>query len=164
MVLFLRSHLIGGFLLAGIAFIPAVALACGDSEAGASCSENATADDARWMLQRVVAEIKKDEPKALSEFTRGSDGYRTTDLYVFCIGSDGHIDAHPNPQLMGQDARTLQDQTGKRFAAEMLNVAKDGQVSEVKYLYPKPDSTIAVPKTSFVTRVNDQVCGVGFYE
>ncbi len=46
----------------------------------------------------------------------------------------------------------------------MLDVAKEGAISEVHYLFPRPGSTTPVPKTSFVTRVKDQVCGVGYYE
>ncbi len=106
--------------------LPGPAAACGDSEAGTSCSESATADDARWMLKRVVAEVQKDEPKALDEFIHGRNGFRTMDLYVFCMGNDGHLDAHPDPKLMGQDARSLEDQSGKHFGAEMLDVAKEG--------------------------------------
>jgi signal transduction histidine kinase len=116
------------------------------------------------MLKRVVAEVQKDEPKALDEFIHGRNGFRTMDLYVFCMGNDGHLDAHPDPKLMGQDARSLEDQSGKHFGAEMLDVAKEGQVSEVKYLFPKPGSAVPSPKTSFVTRVRDQVCGVGYYD
>jgi hypothetical protein len=41
----------------------------------------------------------------------------------------------------------------------------EGQISEVGYLFPKPgpDKT-PVPKVSFVTRVGDIYCGVGYYK
>ena len=45
----------------------------------------------------------------------------------------------------------------------MLDVAREGSVSEIRYLFPRPGSTVPVPKVSFVTRVGDQVCGVGYY-
>lgn len=156
----------GAILIAPLlAFLPVRAHACGDGEAGESCSgASGTTDDARWMLKRVVAEVQRDEPKALDEFAHGIRGFRTMDLYVFCIGPDGRMDAHPDPALMGQDARALADPTGKHFAAEMLDSAKEGQITEVRYLFPRPDSKIPVPKTSFVTRVKDQVCGVGYYD
>ncbi len=116
------------------------------------------------MLKRVVAEVTKDKLKALEEFSHGRNGFRTMDLYVFCIGDNGHIDAHPDQKLMGQDARALVDPNGKHFGAEMLDEFKEGEIIEVKYLFPKLNSTVPVPKTSFITRVRDQVCGVGYYD
>ena len=41
----------------------------------------------------------------------------------------------------------------------------EGQITEVSYLAPKPGTTApAVPKVTFVTRVNDLVCAVGYYK
>jgi hypothetical protein len=34
----------------------------------------------------------------------------------------------------------------------------------VDYNFPKPGTTESVPKESFVTRVGDQGCGVGYYK
>ncbi|MBV8402499.1 MAG: cache domain-containing protein [Acetobacteraceae bacterium] len=116
------------------------------------------------MLNRAVREVKADQSKALREFAKGENGFRTMDLYVFCIGPDNKIDAHPNSSLMGQDAHDLRDQNGKPFGAEMLDSAREGSISEIRYLFPKLGSSVPQPKTSFVTRVADQVCGVGYYD
>jgi hypothetical protein len=41
----------------------------------------------------------------------------------------------------------------------------DDQITEVSYMFPKPGTTApAVPKVSFVTRVGDLGCGVGYYK
>ena len=141
------------------------AQACGDAESGLSCGDGGSADDARWMLKRVVAAVTRDEPQALDAFTHGTNGFRTMDLYVFCVRTtDGVMDAHPNPDLLGRDARGLVDPNGKHFIVDMLDHAEEGRVAEIQYLFPKLGSTVPVPKTSFVTRVQDQVCGVGTYE
>jgi hypothetical protein len=44
----------------------------------------------------------------------------------------------------------------------MLQVAVEGKVNEVSYMFPRPgaDQT-PVEKISFVTKVGDQVCGAG---
>jgi hypothetical protein len=41
----------------------------------------------------------------------------------------------------------------------------EGQMTEVSYMFPKPgaDKT-PVPKVTFVTRVGDLGCGVGYYK
>jgi len=53
---------------------------------------------------------------------------------------------------------------GESFAAEVLHAAREGVIAQVRYLYPQPGSNAPVPKTAYVTRVQDQVCGVGYYE
>jgi len=53
-------------------------------------------------------------------------------------------------------------QAGTAFGAEMFKVAEVGKVKQVSYLWPKPGSSVAVEKVSYVTRVGDPVCGVGY--
>jgi signal transduction histidine kinase len=165
-LLLLASFVLGGPLTAAAVAVPArPAPGCANAElALCAASSNGSADDALWMLRRVVAAVRANKAEALREFSGGANGFRTLDLYVFCIGPDGRMSAHPDPTLLGQDARQLRDPTGHAFAAEMLDVAREGAIAEVHYLYPRPGSTVPEPKISFVTRTMDQVCGVGYYE
>ena len=139
------------------------AVACGFGEAPGDCGQTAEGD-ARYMLLRVVAAIKADAPGALQKFAKGEGGFRTQDSYVFCIGPDGVMSAHPSPLLQGHDVRDLHDQTGNYFIAAMMKTAQPGKVSEIKYLFPRPGSNVAIPKTTYFTRASDQVCGVGVYD
>ena len=123
-----------------------------------------TAAEARALLDRAVPAVKADKAKALSQFTSGENGFKVGDLYVFCLDLDGKFVAHTNPKLMGQDGKTLKDGNGKAFVAEMLTVAQDGKVAEVDYLFPRPGTKDPVPKSSYVTKVSDLVCGVGYYK
>ncbi|MDE2493492.1 MAG: cache domain-containing protein, partial [Alphaproteobacteria bacterium] len=111
----------------------------------------------------AVAELKIDRTKALNEFNAGQNGFRDRDLYVFCFnGGDGKLTAHPT--LLGQDVRTLIDKGGAHFGQEMYIQAKEGAISELSYLFPRPGSSEPTLKESYYTRVGDQVCGVGFYK
>ena len=51
------------------------------------------------------------------------------------------------------------------YGADLYAAAKEGQITEVSYMFPKPgaDST-PVAKVSFVTKVGDLGCGVGYYK
>jgi hypothetical protein len=40
----------------------------------------------------------------------------------------------------------------------------DGKITEVSYMYKRPGSTEQEPKVTLVTKVDDQVCGVGYYK
>lgn len=139
------------------------ARACGFGEAPVSCGEDAEGG-ARYMLKRVVAAVGADEAKALGEFSRGEAGFRTVDTYVFCVGPTGVMTAHPSPALQGTDVRDLHDKTGNHFIATMLDTAKPGEVSKIRYLFVRPGGTVETPKTTYYTRAGDQVCGVGVYQ
>ena len=123
------------------------------------------------MLMKAVAAVKADKTKALDMFNKGEGGFLDRDLYVFCFNnSDGKNVAIGNPnakQLIGQDQRTFKDATGKAFGQEQYAAAQkpEGQITEGSYMFPKPgaDKT-PVPKVSFVTRVGDLGCGVGYYK
>ena len=131
-----------------------------------------TAAEAKAMLEKAVAAVKANKVKALDMFNKGEGGFLDHDLYVFCSNvSDDKIVAVGNPnakQLMGTDGRTLKDANGKAYGEEMYNDATknpEGHLSEVSYAFPKPgaDKT-PVPKVSFVTKVADLICGVGYYK
>ncbi|MCJ2067973.1 cache domain-containing protein [Methylobacterium sp. J-030] len=159
-----RAAILAAVLVA--AGLPQTALACGDSEAGLSCDDSGSGAEmgAKWMLSRASKAVTADKAKALTAFTKGTDGFRTADSYVFCVGPDGVMSAHPNPILQGHDVLGLHDKTGNYFIKTMIDTAKPGQVSVIRYLFPKPGSTVEEPKTTYYTRTGDQTCAVGVYD
>jgi hypothetical protein len=55
--------------------------------------------------------------------------------------------------------------SGKKRGEEMRTVATEGKFSEVSYMWPRPSADMTpVQKVSFVTKVGDQICGVGYYK
>ncbi len=134
----------------------------------AGAQQSGTAAEAKAMLERAVAALKVGEAKALTEFNdKTNKQFHDRDLYVFCVNmADGKFTAHPNPALMGTDARAMKlkdDPFGQRVFDAIKNSAP-GSVVTVQYNYPRPGTTEPVPKESFVTRVGDQGCGVGYYK
>ena len=125
-------------------------------------SEFGTANEAKAMLEKAVAAIKADKAKALTEFTKGEGGFKDRDLYPFCGGPDGNFTAHP--KLVGKSLKELKDKAGKPLGQEIYATAKEGKISEVAYMWPRPGTENPVPKVSFVTKVGDQVCAVGYYK
>lgn len=121
-----------------------------------------TADEARGMLERAVAALKADKATALNQFTKGEGGFKDRDLYPFCGGPDGNFTAHPS--LVGKSLKGLKDKAGKALGEEIYATAAEGSIGEVSYMWPRPGSTEPVQKISYVTRVADQVCAVGYYK
>lgn len=147
----LKTLLIGAALIFSIS----QSLAAGDF---------GTADEAKAMLSKAVDNITADETGSLAAMQKGALGSRDRDLYVFCAQADtGILTVHP--KLTGQKIQDIVDKNGKRFGEEMMQVAKQDQIVEVSYFWPKPgnDST-PVEKISFVTKVANQICGVGYYK
>ena len=69
-----------------------------------------------------------------------------------------------HPSLRGTQIRDLKDAAGGAFGEQILRAGSaEGQVNEVSYSFPRPGTTAPAPKLSYVTRVADQVCGVGYY-
>ena len=137
----------------------------GSAKMGAPApGEVGSAKEAQAMLERAVAAVKADEPKALATFSKGSDGFRDRDLYVFCARRDGRVDAHIDPAQIGRNIKDLYDIDGVAFGQEMMAVAADGTLTAVSYMWVRPGSHTPAAKVSFVTRVADQMCGVGYYK
>ena len=133
----------------------------------ASAQQFGTAAEARAMLDRAVAALKVDEAMALAAFNdKSNKQFRQGDLYVFCINmSDGRLTAHPNPALIGTDFRTRKrndDPYGQRIYDALKG--SGGGVVTVTYSAPKPGTSVPVPKESFLARVGEQGCGVGYYK
>lgn len=121
-----------------------------------------TAAEAKAMLEKAVAAVKADKAKALEEFTKGEAGFKDRDLYPFCGGPDGNFTAHPT--LVGKSLKDLKDKAGKAFGEEIYAKAKEGEISEVSYMWPQTAGADPVQKISLVTKVGDQVCAVGYYK
>jgi hypothetical protein len=146
--------------------LAALALLC--SVTLAEAQQSGTAAEAKAMLDRAVIALKTNETTAISEFSdKNNKQFHDRDLYVFCYDvSDGKITAHPNPALMGRDVRNLKLKDDP-FGQKLLDAAQrvpEGGVATVEYEFPKPGTTEPVPKESFVVRVGDQGCGVGYYK
>jgi signal transduction histidine kinase len=151
--------------------IGAVSAAALTLSSAALAQQGGTAQEARAMLDKAVVAVKADKTKALDMFNKGEGGFLDRDLYVFCVNNgDGKLVAIGNPhtkQLLGTDAKLLKDSAGKSFGQELFTAAQkpEGQVTEVTgYLFPSPSSSNPVPKNSFVTKVGDIYCGVGYYK
>jgi signal transduction histidine kinase len=130
--------------------------------AALAAGEYGTAAEAKAMLEKAVAAATADKAKALEMFTKGEGGFKDRDLYPYCGGPDGNFTAHPT--LVGKSLKELKDKAGKPLGEEVYAKAKTGEVAEVTYMWPRPGESEPVQKVVFVTKVADQVCGVGYYQ
>jgi hypothetical protein len=129
----------------------------------AQTEQHGTAEEARTMLEKAVAAVKADKTKALEMFNSGEGGFKDRDLYVFCANSsDGIETAHPT--YKGKKLTEAKDAKGFAFGQEIMRRASPGEISEITYMWPRPNSDTPVEKTALFTKVGDQICAVGYYK
>jgi signal transduction histidine kinase len=127
-----------------------------------AAGEYGTPAEAKAMLEKAVAAIQADQAQALEMFTKGEGGFKDRDLYPYCGGPDGVFTAHPS--LAGKSLMDLKDKNGKALGQEVYAAAKEGEIAEVSYVWPRPGESDPVQKVAYVTKVGDQVCAVGYYQ
>lgn len=128
----------------------------------AFASDYGTPEEAQAMLERAVAAVEADQEAALASFVAGEPEYKEKDLYVYCGGPDGNFTAHPS--LVGKSLKELKDKAGNALGEEIYANAKTGEITEVSYMWPRPEETDPVEKVAYVTMVGDQICAVGYYK
>jgi hypothetical protein len=143
-----------------IAVLTLVAIAPGIAAPGLG-----TAKQARAMLERAVTALKADPVAAVASFNRADGGFRDRDLYVACFDArSGIVKAHIDPQQLGVDVRTMKQPNGKAFGLTIFNAAKAGSIATVDYEFPRPGDKVHSAKRSYVTRVGNNACLVGYYK
>jgi hypothetical protein len=144
-------------------FIAIAALAC--ITATAAAPARGTATEAKSMLERAAAALKVDPVAAMAEFNKPDGGFRDRDLYVACFDArTGIVRAHIDPKQIGVDIRTLKQRDGAPFGTKLFDAAKPGRIAMVDYEYYAPGGSTHVPKRSYVTRVGNEGCLVGYYK
>ena len=137
--------------------------------AAAFAQQGGTEQEARAMLSKAVAAVKADQAVALAMFIKGEGGFRDRELYPFCFRiADGKTLASPKAVPAGTNVKTLKDAKGNAYGEAIYAAGQkpEGQITEVGlYMFPKPDTTSPTfEKVSFVTKVGDLGCGVGYYK
>jgi signal transduction histidine kinase len=131
--------------------------------AAQAADEKGTSAEAKAMLEKATAELKADKDQALVMFTKREGDFKVKDLYVYCGGEDGNFTAHY--KLVGASLKDLKDKSGKAFGEEIYATAQEGDITEVEYQWYRPGSeTELVDKVAYVTKVDDQICAVGYYK
>jgi signal transduction histidine kinase len=131
--------------------------------ASTQAAQYGTPEEAKAMLERAVSAVKEDKTKALDMFNKGEGGFKDRDLYVFCANaSDGILTAHP--ALKGELLTDINDRKGFPLGQEIMGTASEGKISEVTYWWPRPGSEESLEKVTYFTKVEDQICAVGYYK
>src|SRR5499427_10755761 len=96
--------------------IGAVSAAALTLSAAAFAQQGGTPQEARAMLDKVIAAVKADRDVALAMFLKGEGGFLDRDLYPFCFRiADAKGLVGPKAVPAGTDVRTLKDANGNAY-------------------------------------------------
>lgn len=145
-------HILGSLALS-------LVLAAGSASAA---EEYGSAEEAKAMLQETVSMMESDKEGTIEKINQGEMMDR--DLYPYCGNMEGQMVAHPSERVREMSLKGLTDKTGKAFGEEIYEKAEAGETAEVSYMWPRPDEEEPVEKVAYVTKVDDMICGVGYYK
>ncbi|GGC84552.1 cache domain-containing protein [Undibacterium terreum] len=133
--------------------------------AAAFSADAGTADEAKAMVQKAVAAMKKNGVDATIADINKRDGlYVDRDLYVVVYDLNGKNLGHLNPKMVGKDMRGLKDEDGKYFIRERLEIAIKKGSGWQDYKFLNPLSRKVEPKSMYVERYGNVIVGCGIYK
>ena len=134
----------------------------------ASAAEYGTREEAVALVQRTIASIKRDGIDAVVKAVNDQDGrFKDHDLYVFIhdLSVPGKLIAHgTNIKLTQENNINYQDQNGKYFVREQIEIARTQGNGWVDYRIANADKTGFADKSAYVERVDRYMVGVGVYK
>jgi cytochrome c len=126
--------------------------------------ERGTPREAQGLADRAVLHLQQVGPQtAIKDFNDPNGGYIDRDLFVIVYDPNGTIMSGV-PALIGKDARTLTDVTGKEFGKEIINAANTKDGLWVEYHMTNPATKKIESKTSYVRKIDNYVVFVGAYK
>jgi cytochrome c len=150
------KHLIRHFVIAAacltISIAPTVA------------QERGTPEQAQVLCDRALAHMKEVGPeRAIKDFNDPKGGYMDHDLFVIVYDPNATIRTGV-PALIGKNARSLTDVTGKEFGKDIIDAAQKKDGSWVEYHMTNPTTKKVELKTSYVRKFGEYVVFVGAYK
>jgi len=131
-----------------------------------AAQERGTPQQAQALTDRAVLHMREVGPEtAIKDFNDPKGSYVDRDLFVIVYDPDGIAKASALiPVLIGKNAKSLTDVTGKEFGKEIINAARTKDGSWVEYHMTDPATKKVEKKTSYIRRFDDYVVFVGAYE
>jgi len=146
----------------GLASVAAALLLAGPTQA----QTGPKADQTIAFVKQAVAHIAAvGEVKAFEDFSRDRDNWVKGEFYIFCHTLDGVSVAHGgNPALVGKPVLGFKDPDGVAVNVLIIEKVKAEGAGWVEYRWPNPLTKKVEPKVIYAEKVNDKVCGSGYYK
>ncbi len=137
------------------------------SSSPAMAQERANFDDAKSMISKALAHIKKvGTDAAFKDFTNDKANWNYKDVYIFALDMKGNQFAHgANAKQVGKNFWEFKDAGGKLLFQEFSAAAAKGG-GDVEYQWAHPVTKKLESKISHIEKVpgTDYYIGAGAYK
>jgi cytochrome c len=134
------------------------------SMAPAIAQERGTPEQAQALCDRAVLHMKEvGTETAIKDFNDSNGGYVDRDLFVIVYDPNATIMTGVSA-LIGKNARSLTDVTGKEFGKDIIEAAHEKDGSWVEYHMTNPATKKVELKSSYIRKFGDYVVFVGAYK
>ncbi len=66
--------------------------------------------------------------------------------------------------MTGEHLQDIKGKKGFPLGQEIMQKAEQGTIKRVTYWWPRLGTDTPLEKTTFYTKIGNQICGVGFYK
>ena len=141
-------------------------LIAGSAPAHTKTEEFGSAKDARALVSRGVASMKKvGAQKTYEEINAKAPGWVDRDLYLTVYDLEGKCLAQgANPKMVGKDLIDLRDADGKPFIKERIDLAREKSSFWQDYKWTDPVTRKLMAKTTYCERQAEIILCVGVYK
>jgi len=132
-----------------------------------AAGDRGTKEEAKALVERTVADIKKEGAAAVyAKINNKEGGYADRDLYLIIFSTKCVILAHgANAALVDVDMWETADTDGLKFCQKFLEGTQtkpDGNWVDFKFTDPKTKKIL--PKSNYVIKVGDTMVMAGYYK
>ena len=126
---------------------------------------SATPAEAKAMAEKAVKYLESQgHEKAFEQFERSQGPFRTDDLYVFVLNSNGEMMAHGgSPKMVGKLNVEWTDPDGKPFVRKIVDVARTKGSGWVEYRWTNLATNKVRQKKTYFVRTGDFIVCCGAY-
>jgi methyl-accepting chemotaxis protein len=129
-------------------------------------TDHGTQEEAMAMVQKAVASFYEHGRESTFKSINSRLGaFRDRDLYVAVYDINGRNVAHgANPKLIGKDLMNVQDDDGKFYVKERIEIVKTQGKGWQDYKFVNPVTKHVEAKTMYVEQFEDLIVGCGVYK
>ncbi|GEM_PF-3110484 len=123
-------------------------------------------DRAISLVKRAAAHIRACGPeRAIREIADPQGAFVEGERYVFIMDINGVMQgaAFGHQDAIGQDITERVDVDGKKYAREMVDIARTKEKGWVDYRFKNAKTDQIEPKSAYIERVGDYILGCGIY-
>jgi cytochrome c len=150
-----------------IARLVLMGFALGAAAMPAFSQERGTFEEAKAMVTKGLAHIKKVGPEAaFKDFTEDKTNWNNKDIYIFALDMKNNQFAHgANAKQVGKNFNDFKDANGKLLFQEFAAIAAKGG-GNVEYQWAHPTTKKIEDKVSYIAKVpsTDYYIGAGAYK